>query len=112
MAKRQKETQVLKRREYTDQELDALQQEVGGDLSHESRVNWLLKHRAIKIRKYGPTNEMVVLQALDGSFPYVELDNKWDALTTRENKKAEYNKSYKQFMNSPMDSLPKDLFNI
>lgn len=119
MSRHQQERKIIKRIEYTNQELDSLFQELNGDMSSQARLNWLMKHNAIKIRIHGLGKDIVVLQAQDGSYPYEELSNKWECLNTRENvrefAKRKQLESYEQVVNSQdvsIPNLPATLFNV
>ena len=78
---------IIKRKEYSKEELDSLFNEVHGNLCQDSRTRWLEKHGAIIRRPYGKTVETSVVKLADGSFPYSELSDKWAALEKRENYK-------------------------
>ena len=85
---KKEEKKELKRIEYTHQELDALWEELGHDISEASRIKWLASKKAIKIhtlpRQDGTTyQDIAIIQNSDGSFPYSQLQEKWEALNAR-----------------------------
>jgi hypothetical protein len=112
MTKLKEKDVTIIRAEYTPAEIEALWNEVNHDISHESRNRWLIKHHAIRMGMQCGHEDIIILRAQDGSFPYTELTNKWEALLKREAKKTfaqgKQAESYEQVMNS----VPKDLFNI
>lgn len=115
---RKQQTQpIIKRTEYSKEEIDSLLNEVGGKLTQASRQNWLLKHGAIKIYPMGTSQDVRVVQKVDGSFPYSELSNKWEALEKRENgqeykKRLEVSRSTDVLPELPTDEELEDDTNL
>jgi len=102
---------VIKRTTYSKEELDSLLNEVGGNLSHASRNKWLIKHGAIRVQMLGTAEDIVVIQAPDGSFPYSELSDKWSALEKRQNGK-EYAKRVEVSRSTDEDEKIIDILEI
>lgn len=109
-----KPQQVIRRKTFTQQELDSVLKDVNGDLSNTSKLNWLVRKGAIRIRIIPGTNggrdlqDVVVKHSPDGSFKYSELCDLWEELEKRElyNKDRQvYNNSYEHVQEPVKDTL-------
>lgn len=88
---KKQESKPIVRTVYTQQELDSLFSELRGDMSNAARLAWLESKKAIKFKMRNvqniQVNEMFVCIKPDGSSDYSALNDLWEALNTRENKK-------------------------
>lgn len=117
----EKKKETIRRKQFTQFEIEQVKQECNGNSSHDTRLRWLVNRKAIKLveRKLPPTKlnsqptsyyDVVVICSQDGTFPYVELSALWDAYEFEMNK-VEYAKNKKiTYLDELSQQLPdKDL---
>ena len=83
MRHKQQTPQPIKRTFYTPEEIKKVNFEVNGNFTNESRVRWLVFKKAITMyhRKTSAGveyDDMHVIQAADGSFPYSSFSDLWN----------------------------------
>jgi hypothetical protein len=112
MPKIQKQETTIKRISFTQDELKKVQAEVNGIFTKESRTQWLVSKRAIKIIKLKDPktgNEFVderILVYPDGSIPFTELSELW-AQTIAWVYRAEFaNQKQMEFYETIKESIP------